>query len=247
VVAIVLPLVAPEVWVGFRLGLADPVLSAINPSEQPLSVRTPGGQWAVGLALVWFSLAYWHGCVQPWEVALVLGGGTAALLRNGNLWLDALALSLPLARQLQHTPLPRPGLLCGLAISGSLAVATATVVTTRPPALPAEAIQAVQAAPAEGSVFADWRWAPELQRDLGSARHVLAAGGLASESPDFWLDYVRVAQDHEQWQTALDRRDVGLLVVDADLTGLVDQVRASGQWRVVYDAGRVLVAQRARA
>ncbi len=53
--AAVLPLVAPEVWSGFRLAQSDPVLSAISGLEQPLTVRSQGGGWAIAVALAWFS------------------------------------------------------------------------------------------------------------------------------------------------------------------------------------------------
>src|SRR5437016_6084264 len=56
----VLPLLVPELWVGFRVGLFDTALAVIAPTEQPLSVRSPAGPWAIGLAVVWFGLAYWR-------------------------------------------------------------------------------------------------------------------------------------------------------------------------------------------
>jgi hypothetical protein len=95
---------------GFRLAASDPVLSVIATTEQPLSQRSPGGVWAMGLALLWFSLAYRHRRVGAWETGLVLVGGAAALIRLGNTWLDAAALVLPLARQfrLAQTPAARP-------------------------------------------------------------------------------------------------------------------------------------------
>src|SRR3981081_1654628 len=58
--AAVLPLLAPEVWTGFRLAFSDPFLSVIAQTEQPLSVRSPGGVWAMALAVGWFGLAYWQ-------------------------------------------------------------------------------------------------------------------------------------------------------------------------------------------
>src|ERR1700680_3102052 len=75
----VLPLLVPEVWSGFRLAQSDPVLSVISAAEQPLSVRSADGVWAIGLTLAWFSLAYWNRRVTLWEAALVLIGGTVAL------------------------------------------------------------------------------------------------------------------------------------------------------------------------
>src|SRR5579859_6844657 len=96
----VLPLLAPELWVGFRLGLADAALAVIAPTEQPLSVRSPGGLWAMFLALAWFGLAYAQRRFGRWEAALVLIGGVAALARLGNAWVDALAIVVPLGRQL---------------------------------------------------------------------------------------------------------------------------------------------------
>src|SRR5215207_8253447 len=71
----VLPLLAAEIWSGFRLAQSDPVLSVIAPTEQPLSVRSPGGIWAMGLALAWLALAYWQREVRLWEATLVLIGG----------------------------------------------------------------------------------------------------------------------------------------------------------------------------
>src|ERR1700730_12331749 len=75
----VLPLLIPELWVGLRLGMADTALAVIAPTEQPLSVRSPGGPWAIGLALAWFALAYWQRNFAWWEAALVIIGGIAAL------------------------------------------------------------------------------------------------------------------------------------------------------------------------
>src|ERR1700730_3360150 len=95
----VLPLLAPDVWSGFRLAQSDPVLSAISSAEQPLSVRSASGVWAIALALAWFSLAYWHRRVTLWEAALVLVGGAVALARLGNTWIAALAFVVPLGRQ----------------------------------------------------------------------------------------------------------------------------------------------------
>ena len=83
-----------------------------------------------------------------------------------------------------------------LAVVG-VCVAVALLLSMRPPELPSGArTAAASASPkqAQGAVLADWRWAGELQRNLGNGRTVLASGGLASESPDFWLDYVRILE-----------------------------------------------------
>jgi hypothetical protein len=240
-VCAVLPLFAPGVWSGFRLALADPVLGTVAASEQPLSVRSAGGQWAMLLALVWFGLAYWRRDARWWEMALVVLGGAAALIRTGNAWVDALALIMPLARQLTLLR-PRPWMLV-CAGAASVVFAAATVYLTRPPALPQPVVQA--AANSTGAtVFADWRWAPELQRELPD-RTVMAAGGLTSESPDFWLNYVRVVQDYEHWPTELQSMNANLLVLNTDNADLADQVRASPDWHVLYDTGNAFVAQRA--
>src|SRR5262249_7965330 len=101
-----LPLATLEVWTGYRVGLSDPLLGIPTPLEQPLSARSPGGVWAIGLILAWFWLACSRRDVALWEPALVLAGGVAALARAGNLWLDGVAIILPLGRQLA---LARPG------------------------------------------------------------------------------------------------------------------------------------------
>jgi hypothetical protein len=238
-----LPLFAPEVWSGFRLAAADPLLAAIAPGEQPLSVRSPGGEWAMLLALAWFGLAYWRRNVRAWEIALILVGGAAALVRAGNMWIDALALVAPLGRQLSLLRLPTWPLVAGSALA--TAVTAVTLYTIRPPALPAVAVTAVQTADARGNVLSDWRWAATLEGDLGGRRRVFAAGGLASETPDFWLRYLRVVQDHEQWPSDLTALDASILVLDSHDASLAHDVRASPDWRVLYDSGNALVAGRA--
>ena len=238
-----LPLLAPEVWTGFRLGQSDAVLSVIAATEQPLSVRSPGGVWAMLLALAWFGLTYWHRRVTGWEAALVLIGGAAVLARVGNAWLYAAAMVVPLARQIR---IARPGRAVELAAAVvSVCVAVATLVMTRPPDLPAGARTAAESAPPARAVLADWRWAGQLQRDLGAGRRVLAAGGLASESPDFWVDYVRIVQGHERWAEELEGLNVDLLVVDAESRPIAELVRTSADWRVVYNAEHAIVAERA--
>jgi len=237
----VLPLLLPELWVGFRVGIFDAALGVIAPTEQALSVRSPGGPWAIGLAVAWFGLAYWRRKFAWWEAALVVIGGVAALARLGNAWVDAVALVVPLGRQLALANL-RPVILAGVA-AVCVTASAVTVAMTRPPDLP---VAAIQAAAGQGTVMADWRWAGELQQRLGTNRHVWAANGLQSESKDFWLDYLRVAQGHERWAEILRQRNVDLLVLDAagQQRQAADLVRVSSEWRVLFDASGVLVAQR---
>jgi hypothetical protein len=240
----VLPLVVPGVWTGFRLAVSDPVLSVISSAEQPLSVRTAGGVWAIALALAWFSLGYWHRRVTFWEAALVLVGGGVALARLGNTWADAALILVPLGRQLALARC-RPWALASVAATGLVAAAL-TLVVSRPPELPAGAAQSVAASQVRGKVLADWRWAADVQRRLGADRLVLASGGIASESSDFWLDYVRIARGHEHWAAALVRLEVNLVVLEAadQQRPTADLVRASADWRVLYDANNALVATR---
>jgi hypothetical protein len=234
----VLPLFAIEVWTGFRVASADNVLGAISTSEQPLSVRSPGGEWAFGLALGWFALAYWRRRFHWWEGALVVLGATAALLRAGNAWLDGLMLVVPLGMQLSRV---RPVLLVPAAVVG-IAVTAAMLWTTRPPSLPPAVAQAVVST--HGTVFSDWRWAPELQHEVAADRRVLPSGGLGSENPAFWLHYAHVMQDHEQWSADLRDLNADVLVLTTDAPDLVRQVRDSSDWQVDYDAGNALVAER---
>jgi hypothetical protein len=240
----VLPLLIPELWVGFRLGLTDTALAVIAPTEQPLSVRSPVGPWAIGLALAWFGLAYWQRKFAWWEAALVFIGGVAALARLGNAWLDAAALVVPLARQLALSNL-RPVILAGAAALSVVSVAT-TVAMTRPSELPAAAAQTALAATGRGNVLADWRWAADVRKGVGGSRRVWAANGLHSESENFWLDYLRVAQAHARWADILRQRDVDVAVLDAAGQQLkaAELIRASADWRVTFDSGGVLVAER---
>ncbi len=240
----VLPLLVPELWVGFRLGISDTALAVIAPTEQPLSVRSPGGLWAIGLALAWFALAYWQRQFAWWEAALVVIGGAAALARLGNAWVDAAAMVVPLARQLAIAKF-RPAVLAGLTLV-CLAGVTATLVMTRPPELPAAASQAALSSAGHAAVLADWRWAGQLQQRLGPTRRVWAANGLTSESSEFWLDYLRVAQGHERWAEILRQQNVDLLVLDAaaQQRQAAELVRVSPEWRVTFDASGVLIAER---
>ena len=242
----VLPLLVPELWVGFRIGLADTVLGVIAPTEQPLSVRSPGGLWAMALVLIWFGLAYWQRKATLWDAALVTIGGIAALARLGNAWVDAAALVVPLARQLALVNLG-PALRAGLALI-CLTVVLATLVMSRPRALPATAVQAALNGSGGGAVLADWRWAGDLQQRLGANRHVWAARGLTSESPDFWLDYLRIAQGHARSAELLQAMGVDQVVFDAaaQQRQAADLVRALPDWRVTFDADGVLVAERSQ-
>jgi hypothetical protein len=241
----VMPLVVASAWDGFRLAWSDPVKSVVAPAEEPLSVRSPGATWAIALTLAWFGLAYWQRRATAWEAALVVLGGAAALARAGNLWLDAAAMLVPLGRQIMLAR-PSPRTIGAVAAAGALASAV-TLATTRPPALPPPALAAAEDAPRQGTVFADWRWAGDLQRAMGPSQQVLAAGGMASEPPDFWLEYVRVVQGHERWADDLQRLSASVVVLDA--AGQARQgaalVRTSPDWRVLYDADGALVAQRA--
>jgi len=241
----VLPLLIPELSVGFRVGIFDTALAVIAPTEQPLSVRSPGGPWAIGLAVAWFALAYWRRDFIWWEGALVVLGGIAALARLGNAWVDAAALVVPLARQLAVANL-RPVILAGVAAVCVAGIAV-TVAMSRPPELPTAASQAALSGTAKnGTVLADWHWAGQLQQRLGATRQVWAAGGLQSESQDFWLDYLRVAQGHAHWAEILRQMNVDLLVLDAagQQRQAAELVRASAEWRVTFDANGVLIAQR---
>jgi hypothetical protein len=240
----VLPLLAPEVWTGFRLAFSDSFLSVIAATEQPLSVRSPGGVWAMALAVTWFGLAYWQRRFALWEPVLVVLGGAAALARVGNLWVDALCMLLPLARQVSTAKFPGP--ILGGAVMASVAIAILTLVTGRPPELPPAAVDATRASTQRGSVMADWRWASDLQQRLGGQRRVFASAGLASESSEAWLDYLRVAQGHERWAESLRTLGIDTVVFNAadQQVQAAALIRGSSEWRVLYDTAGALVAER---
>ena len=238
-VCAVLPLLTPLLWSGLRISLApNTVLTTVDPMfEAPLSVRSPLGVWLLLVILTWFALAYRMRQAVWWEMALITAGAGLALPRVGNAWLAGLMLVVPLARQLAllpHGPRMAIGAVC-------VSVAIVVGVMLRPPQLPPAAVQAI--APKTGTVYVDWRWAHALQ---ASDRTVLTAGGLTSESKEFWLDYLRVAQGHERWAAILRTHQVSVLVLDArDRQRMAaDLVRQSAEWQVAYDDGAVLVAER---
>jgi hypothetical protein len=244
--AAVLPLLAPSIWSGFRLAPSDPILSALASSEAPLSWRDPIGDWAVGLALAWFALAYRSRDFRRWEVALVALGGIAALVRVGNAWVDGLVLVVPLGRQLTHARPPR--VVSAIMVVACLAIAAVLAIALRPPELPSAAIDALRSANAPGAALTDWRWAPDLQRDLGAGHTVLAAGGLTAESSDFWSDYLRVALGHERSADILRQWHVDLVVLDPRAeAATVTLVRDSSDWYVLLDREDALVAERVQS
>jgi hypothetical protein len=185
---VVLPLLAPGVWYGFSLGLPSEVLGAVSPMEQPLSVRSLPGAWAVGVALLWFALAYRSQRAAWWEPMLVLAGSAAALLRAGNTWLDALALLAPLAMRFSDVHVTRP-MLATLSV-GCLATTLGVAVVTRPPSLPAGAIAAVGGGPrgcsvisnsgARCSAAADWLQRRRRTGLLTSSYHRRTMAGMRS-------------------------------------------------------------------
>jgi hypothetical protein len=248
----VLPLLAAESGSGFRLAPSDSVVSVISAAERPLSVRSPAGIWAVGLALVWFGLAYRQRRVALWEPAMVLIGGVLALTRLGNAWLDAAAMLGPLVRR---TSIAQPKLaLASILSAGSVLTAVLIVAFSRPPVLPlgvslstgTTAEQEARWLTPHGTILTNWRWAPDLQNQVGQRRVVLGAGGFSSESSDFWLDYVRLAQGHERWAELLRQMDVDMVVLEAadEQRALADLVKASPNWQVIYAQEGTLMALR---
>jgi hypothetical protein len=143
--------------------------------------------------------------------------------------------------------LPRiPGPILGAAALASIAIAILTAATGKPPELQLGAVDAARASAPRGGVMTDWRWAVDLQERLGGQRRVFASGGLTSESSEAWLDYLRVAQGHEHWAEALRAQGIGLVVFNAadQQAQAAALIRASADWRVLYDTAGGLVAER---
>lgn len=242
--AAALPLVTPRVWAGFRIELhTDLARGALSTAEQPLSVRSFEGVWAILLAVAWFWLAQRRRDVTTWETLLVLAGGGLALVRLGNAWLDGLALVPPLARQIGQLRLPnRISLVVAVAC---LVLAGSVLVAQRPPAVPPAVVEVVRATHSPGVVFADWRRAGDLERALGGDRPVLGAAGLAGSPTEYWYDYLRISQAHERWATILGGYQASVVVLDAAdaQRAAAGVVRASADWRVLLDRDGVLVAE----
>jgi hypothetical protein len=193
---------------------------------------------------VWFGLAYRQRHVALWEPVLVLIGGVLALARLGNAWMDAAAMLAPLARRFAIAN-PKFALRIVLTV-GCLVVATLAVVYSRPPDLPSSALQEGRLLNEHGAILAYWRWAGELQHEVGPRRVVLASGGLSSELSDFWLDYIRIGQGHEHWAELLRQMDVDTVVLESgdEQRALAQLVSASPDWDVIYAQEGVLEALR---
>lgn len=237
--AVALPLFVSALQAGLRLARFDPVLGAIDPMDAPLSTRSPPGVYALAVTLVWFGLAYRSRDVPVWHAALVGLAGLAVLLRVGNGWLDGLALVVPFGYQLCGVGRP------WLAASGIVGAAAAggLLIMAQPPPLPSQAVEAARAVDVHGPVMTDWRWAPVLQKQLGSSASVLAAHGTASEPTQFWVDYERASFGHERWAQILRTNGVRLVVLnETNQHALAELVRGSADWQVLYDGDNALVA-----
>ncbi len=246
---LVLPLLAANMWTGYRVGLPDAVLGFVTASEQPLSIREPGAWWAAGVVLLWCGLAYSRRAPVVWWAALLVAlGAVASLLRTGNLWLLGVALIVPLGRQLSALEVRgRSGSRLAAPGVGALSIGAALLLAliARPSSAPPEAIAAARQAPPAATVLADWRWAGDLQRQLGDQRHVLAAGGLLAEPGSFWIDYLRIARGYEHAEDVLNTYGVSVVVLDSrDQAAQGAQlIRDSADWRTIFDASGALVAQ----
>lgn len=238
--AVVLPLIVPLIWSGYRISvLPDTVLAALSPTEAPWSIRDPLGVWALLLVLAWFGLAYRRRQAGWWELPLVLLAAAVMLPRVGNGWLTGLLLAPPLAVQLARLRDHRVLVLVAVACA---AIAVAVTAASRPPSAPDVAPRSTG-----GAVFADYRWAPDLQRRLPS-HTVFGVNGLYAESTDYWLDYLRVVQGHERWSQILQAYDVRVLALPVEPRQqlLRDLVRTAPEWQVVLDDGSGFVAERQR-
>jgi hypothetical protein len=247
----VLPMLAPLTWQPLPLRLAfdsDVGLGALTPFEQPFTIRTFAGQWGLLLVIAWFGLAYAQRRAPLWELGLMLLGSMVALVRLGNVWLTAVLFVPPLARRLLGaepwlaTILGRGVVVGGLGV-GLCVVTLGSLMASRSPDMPAEAARAALIEPDQGPIFSSWRWAAELQRELGPTRRVLGAGALSSE---YAMDYLRVSLAHADWDSVLWRYGVGLVVLDAADAQAVAQVRRSSAWQVTLDRDGILVARRVK-
>jgi len=237
-----LPLVLPLVWSGYRVSLLpDTARAALSPLEAPWSIRDPLGVWALLLVVAWFGLAYHRRRADWWELPFVLLGAAVVLPRLGNAWLAAPLLVLPLGMQLRNLRVSRAVTVVAAVVC--VALGLALLLRVRPPELPAEV--ATTALTTQGTVFADYRWAPALQQRL-AGRSVLGSNGIDGESTDYWLDYLRVLQGHERWASIL--RDLGvralILAPEQRQQLALALVRGSPEWRVLVDDDRAFVAER---
>jgi hypothetical protein len=239
---LVAPVFVPVAWTGLHVGLrTDPVLGVISPLEQPLSIRTVAGLWTTLLVVGWFGLALRSRQLAVWEYGCVVLGGLLALVRLGNIWLAALLLLAALARQLSTREVPRV-VLAGVATLSAV-VGIANWTSLKPPPLPGAVDRAVQST--NGTVFADWRWAAGLQRELGPQRVVLGAAGLVDTPSSYWLDYVRIERGHERWDSLLDQYAARVVILEpADAPEAAQLIRTSIGWRVLVDTADVVVAER---
>ena len=236
----------PLVWSGFHAAVQPrEALGQLSDLEQPLTIRSPLGEWAALVALGWFALAYRARNVAAWEPALLVVGGTLALLRLGNTWLFAMAMVAPLARQVHLARIPFR-LLFGAALV-FIFISAGLLVATRPAPTPNTAVQAALAAPStSGNVLAARQWADTVQRGLGSGRTVLGAGDLWGQSDEYWSDFQKMSLAHVTWAELLQRYDVGMVVLDASGSQkmLAAEIRQAPNWRTVLDDGSALVAVR---
>jgi hypothetical protein len=236
----------PFLWTGFRASLEPhAALGSLITSEQPLTVRTFPGMWAILATAGWYGLVAWQRKAAWWQVALVLAASVLTLMRLGNAWLLAAALLPAIAARL--APIRAPGWLAAGLAAVLIGVSLYGGLSARPSSPPSGAVRAVDSAVAHGdTVLTAMSWASTLQQVVGTRATVLGAGDAWSVPPDYWPDYLQVSLGHVDWQAVLDRRDVTLLVLDAANAQSFGArlVRVSTAWQVVFDEDGALVARR---
>ncbi len=108
---------------------------------------------------------------------------------------------------------------------------------------PNGAVDFLRANPVPGRFFNDYTWGGYLTWHLFPRYRVFIDGRIAIFPPDVREDFLTINNVQPGWQEALDRRDVGVILVRSG-TAIAGLLRESAGWVVAYEDGRAVVFHR---
>jgi hypothetical protein len=118
----------------------------------------------------------------------------------------------------------------------------AIVVTTTPVAV----AEYIAAHPTGGRLFNDTDWSAYFSWRLAPDTRVFVDNRFELHPAEVWTEYLTISRGHVTWQERLDRYGVTRLALSPHTqAGLVSAVRASPDWKLVYQDRQALVFDRA--
>lgn len=97
----------------------------------------------------------------------------------------------------------------------------------------------------DGRVFEPQWWGDWLVREAPNHRYFMTTNAVHVVTPTVWEDYLRVARGGTGWEEVLRRYEVSTVVVHEEAQrGLARRLRASTDWRLIYEDDLAIVYER---